>query len=470
MAKHSGWGFGRGADWQFGHDGDALIGALDDTGGDQLSGRSGDDFFVYHGGDGDAVFNGGSGTDAICLDSVADGWTVHLRRGEILSNDGGHLSLSARAVGYITLADGSRLQFTGLEGIETLQGDTIQDDTTQDEPEPVNQAPTIVELSAQTVFDNAADGTSVGTVSATDPDAGDTLTFSLLDDAGGRFAIDSATGEITVADGSLVDYETADQHSITVAVTDSGGLTDTATYAIAVQADNGGDDALTGDGGDNLIDGGPGNDQIYGQDGNDHLIGGAGNDTLMGGDGDDVLDGGDGDDMLNGWTGADQMSGGAGLDRLFGYNGNDTLSGGDGSDQLFGGADHDHLDGGADDDRLSGEAGDDVLKGGTGNDTLSGGTGADRFVFDAPGQGLDVITDFDIGDVLAIGDMLVGFAAGQEADFVELVDDGVNTTVRVDVDGAAGGSGFEEIAVLNGVTDTTLTAMVAAGQIDLWFS
>ena len=465
MAKHSGWGFGRGADWQFGHDGDALIAAVADSGNDQSSGRSGDDVFVYRGSDGDAVFNGGSGTDAICLDSVTDGWTVHLRRGEILSTDAGHLSLSAGAVGYITFADGSRLQFTGVERIET-----VQDDTTQDEPEPANQAPTIVELSAQTVFENAADGTSVGTVSATDPDAGDTLAFTLLDDAGGRFTIDSATGEITVADGSLLDYGTAQQHSITVAVTDGGGLTDTATYAIAVQFDNGGDDALTGDGGDNVLDGGPGNDQIYGQDGNDHLIGGSGNDTLMGGDGDDVLDGGDGDDVLNGWTGADQLSGGAGLDRLFGYNGDDVLSGGDGSDQLFGGADHDRLDGGADDDRLSGEAGDDVLKGGTGNDTLSGGTGADRFVFDGPGQGLDVITDFGTGDVLAIGDMLVGFAAGQEADFVELVDDGVNTTVRVDVDGAAGGSAFEDIAVLNGVTGTTLNALLTAGQIDLWLS
>ena len=38
-------------------------------------------------------------------------------------------------------------------------------------------------------------------VSSTDPDAGDGATFALTDNAGGRFAIDSATGEITVADG-----------------------------------------------------------------------------------------------------------------------------------------------------------------------------------------------------------------------------------------------------------------------------
>jgi len=269
----------------------------------------------------------------------------------------------------------------------------------------------------------------------------------------------------SVADGLLLPNEPAEQHSIEVEVTDSGGISDSTTYSIAVQFDDrGGDDALTGDDGDNVIDGGPGNDQIYGQDGNDHLIGGSGNDTLMGGDGDDALDGGDGDDVLNGWIGADQLSAGAGHDRSFGYNGNDWLSGGEGNDQLFGGADHDHLDGGAHDDRLSGDAGDDVLKGGAGNDTLSGGAGADRFVFDGPGQGLDVITDFGTGDVLAIGDMLVGFAAGQEADFVELGDDGASTTVRIDMDGAAAGSGFEEIAVVDGVTGTTLTPSRAHWQ------
>ena len=439
-----------GDDWLFGgHGNDMLEGGAGD---DNALGGHGDDVFVYRAGDGDDVFHGGPGTDAIRLDSVADGWTLQLRRGEILSDDAGQLSLSAGAVGFITFADGSTLRFTNVERIETAA--------------PANAAPGIVELSANAVYENAANGTVVGTVSASDPDAGDTLTYALLDDAGGRFAIDPTTGAIMVADGSLLDYETADQHSVVVQVTDAGGLSDTETFSIAVQFDNSGDDALTGDGGDNVIDGGPGNDQIYGQDGNDHLIGGSGNDTLMGGDGDDVLDGGDGDDMLNGWTGSDHLNGGAGHDMLFGYYGNDWLSGGEGNDQLFGGVDHDHLDGGAGDDRLSGDAGDDVLKGGAGNDTLSGGSGADRFVFDAVGEGVDVITDFGTGDVLAIGNMLTGFSAGQEADFVRLVDDGTKTTVQVDADGAANGSAYESVAILNGITGTTLSALVNAGQID----
>ena len=96
----------------------------------------------------------------------------------------------------------------------------------------VNDAPTDLSLSANTVAENAANGTVVGTVSGTDPDSGDTKTYSLTDTAAGRFAINSATGQITVANGSLLNYESAPSHSVTVRVTDSGGLTYDETFAI----------------------------------------------------------------------------------------------------------------------------------------------------------------------------------------------------------------------------------------------
>ena len=131
-----------GRDRLHGRDGDDQLEGYAGT--DRLFGGPGDDVFVYHDGDGDDVFHGGSGTDVIRLDSVADGWTVHLRRGEILSNEAGYLSLSAGAVGFITFADGSTLRFTGVEGIET----------TADAPVPApppNQAPSILDLSASSV-------------------------------------------------------------------------------------------------------------------------------------------------------------------------------------------------------------------------------------------------------------------------------------------------------------------------------
>ncbi len=95
-----------------------------------------------------------------------------------------------------------------------------------------NDAPTDLSLSGNTVVENATNGTVVGTVSATDPDAGDTKAYSFIDNASGRFAINSSTGEITVANGSLLNYESATSHNVTVRVTDSGGLTYDETFTI----------------------------------------------------------------------------------------------------------------------------------------------------------------------------------------------------------------------------------------------
>ncbi|WP_175304539.1 tandem-95 repeat protein [Candidatus Nitrospira nitrificans] len=113
----------------------------------------------------------------------------------------------------------------------------------------VNDAPTDLSLSANTVAENSANGTVVGTVSGTDVDTGDTKTYSFTDNAGGRFAINSSTGQITVADGSLLNYETATSHGITVRVTDSGGLTYDETFTINLtnvnEAPTGADAAIT---------------------------------------------------------------------------------------------------------------------------------------------------------------------------------------------------------------------------------
>ncbi|QDT04437.1 Pentaxin family protein [Rubripirellula lacrimiformis] len=60
------------------------------------------------------------------------------------------------------------------------------------------------------------------------------FTFTLTDDAGGRFEIDATTGEITVTDGSLLDYETATSHNVDVEVTDAAGNSYSEVMTIAV--------------------------------------------------------------------------------------------------------------------------------------------------------------------------------------------------------------------------------------------
>ena len=81
-------------------------------------------------------------------------------------------------------------------------------------------APSDANVSPNTVPEGAANGTAVGiTASSTDAN-GDALTYSLTNDAGGRFAINSSTGVVTVANGALLDFETATSHSITVQADD----------------------------------------------------------------------------------------------------------------------------------------------------------------------------------------------------------------------------------------------------------
>ena len=58
--------------------------------------------------------------------------------------------------------------------------------------------------------------------------------YSLDDSAGGRFAIDAATGVVTVADGSLLDREAAASHSITVRATSADASFSTQTFSIAL--------------------------------------------------------------------------------------------------------------------------------------------------------------------------------------------------------------------------------------------
>ncbi len=88
-------------------------------------------------------------------------------------------------------------------------------------------------LAANQVNENSPIGTIVGvTATALEPDPGQTVTYSLTNNAGGRFAINPTTGVVTVA-GAL-DYETSTSHSITIQATSSDSSTSTGTFLINV--------------------------------------------------------------------------------------------------------------------------------------------------------------------------------------------------------------------------------------------
>jgi hypothetical protein len=86
----------------------------------------------------------------------------------------------------------------------------------------VNEAP-VVDPATFTLAENSVDATAVGTATFDDVDAGQTHTFAITaGDPGGAFAIDPATGAITVADGAALDFEATPTYTLTVTVTDNG--------------------------------------------------------------------------------------------------------------------------------------------------------------------------------------------------------------------------------------------------------
>ncbi len=87
---------------------------------------------------------------------------------------------------------------------------------------------------SDTVAEDATIGDAVGiTAQATDADATtNAITYTLDDDAGGRFAINGSTGLVTV--NAALDYETNTSHSVTVRATSADGSSSTQTYTINV--------------------------------------------------------------------------------------------------------------------------------------------------------------------------------------------------------------------------------------------
>jgi Ca2+-binding RTX toxin-like protein len=290
-----------------------------------------------------------------------------------------------------------------------------------------NRAPGDVVLKGGTVAEGAVGGTPVGTVEGTDVNigSGDVLTYSLVDNAGGRFVLDGAV--LKVANGLGLDYEQAQSHAIIVQATDKDGLSVTKT--LTVQVDDVARETVTGsEGADRLVGGGDA-DLFRGMGGADTLSGGAGNDTLDGGAGADRLEGGAGNDLYVvdqsgdvvvegagggvdtvqtavGFTlGAEVealVATGTGAIALTGNAFSNTLTGNDAANTLSGAGGNDGLVGRAGNDTLQGGLGNDRLSGGAGKDVLTGGAGKDVFVFDtrwaAKNGNVDKLTDFSVRD------------------------------------------------------------------------
>ena len=100
----------------------------------------------------------------------------------------------------------------------------------------VNEPPTISNQSFS-ISENSPTGTTVGSVVAFDPDAGQTLAYSILSGStNGAFAINTTTGAITVANASELNFEVTSSFSLVVKVQDNGtgNLSNMATISITL--------------------------------------------------------------------------------------------------------------------------------------------------------------------------------------------------------------------------------------------
>ncbi|MEM1392439.1 MAG: FG-GAP-like repeat-containing protein [Cyanobacteria bacterium P01_H01_bin.150] len=353
---------------------------------------------------GDVFADNGNGADS---DPDGDTFTVTEVNGNA-ANVGTEITLASGAL--LTLnangtfdynpngaTESDSFTYTINDGTET---DTATVTVTINE---VNEAPTDITLSSNTVEENVEVDTLVATLNTTDSDDTE-FTYELVDGFGDNsaFTIDGSEIKINVSP----DYETKSSYSIKLKTIDSAGnefekeftinVTDLEEAIVIDEAERGTNKLLGGGLGDTLS-GNDGRDYINGKAGEDVLNGGLDNDRVYGGEGNDTLDGGTGNDYLNGGTDNDLLSGGDGRDRLYGGEGEDYLSGGLENDYLKGEDGDDYLDGGDGKDRLFGGDGNDWIVGGFGNDRIDGGDGDDTIVGSISLMGMGFI-EGDLGD------------------------------------------------------------------------
>ncbi|MFN3136859.1 MAG: BspA family leucine-rich repeat surface protein [Allomuricauda sp.] len=99
--------------------------------------------------------------------------------------------------------------------------------------DPTNEAPTAEEQSFE-VAEDVAEGEVIGTVEANDGD-GDALTFELVTDESELFQV-AENGEISLAEGKNLDFETATEHTLTLAVSD--GSNDPEEFKVVITVTN----------------------------------------------------------------------------------------------------------------------------------------------------------------------------------------------------------------------------------------
>lgn len=131
--------------------------------------------------------------------------------------------------GIITVADSDELDFESItQYVLTIE---VEDDGQGNLSDQAEVTIDVLDLNEQpqiedqffSVAENTSNGSTVGTAVATDPDQGQSLTFTISSGNGlGVFDIDQSTGEISIADNSGLNFEENPVFDLVVTVEDDG--------------------------------------------------------------------------------------------------------------------------------------------------------------------------------------------------------------------------------------------------------
>lgn len=174
------------------------------------------------------------------LDLDGDSVQITVAATDGLSFGNGALSVATAGVldhetrPTVTLA----VTLTGADGLTSTTALTL---TVLD----ANEAPALDVLTSPTLAEGSLNNTLVAVTRAIDPDAGDAVSYTITGEVHTKagisacaacraFAIDAATGRITVSDSGWLDYETADQIVVSLRATDRAGLSDDAQMTVTV--------------------------------------------------------------------------------------------------------------------------------------------------------------------------------------------------------------------------------------------
>lgn len=406
------------------------------SGTDTLIGNGGND--TLNGSSGADVMQGGTGNDTYIVDNIGDVVT------ELAYVD---IDTVQSSINYVLGANLENLTLTGTAN--------------------------------RTGTGNALDNTIIGN-SGNNILNGDAGSDHMAGGAGNDTYIVDSTGD-TISentDGGIDSVESSVSFSLSANIEN---ILLTGSNAINATG-NDGDNTLTGNTAANTMTGGLGNDTYIVDNIADSVVenSGEGTDTVKSSV-TFVLDSALENLTLTG-TGAingtgnnldNTITGNNAVNTLTGLGGNDTIIGGGAADKMFGGDDADTLMGNGGADSLSGGNGNDIIYGHAGADSLWGDLGSDTFVFEAAFaySASDTIKDFSLAqnDIIDIKNLLAGIydpLTMNLSDFVEITDNGTNSFLRVDRDGADTGFGFTQVALIQGVTGLTdEAALIAAGNL-----